>query len=139
MIFFNSETDFTLNEADERKNWLEAVALAEGYSIGELNIIFSNDEYVHKLNKEFLDHDELTDVISFDYSVGKELHGDIYISIQRVDENALIYETGFQDELNRVMVHGLLHFCGYSDKDKADRSIMRNKEDQYLGMLGLKS
>ena len=85
-----------------------------------------------KLNVDFLNHDTLTDIISFDYSVGKELHGDIYISVDRVKENALEFNVSFEDELARVIIHGILHYCGYKDKSDDDEKLMRSKENYYL-------
>jgi rRNA maturation RNase YbeY len=87
---------------------------------------------LHQLNVDFLDHDTLTDIISFDYSVGKELHGDVYISIDRVKENALDFKVDFSDELARVMIHGVLHYCGYKDKSTQEAELMRSNEDYYL-------
>jgi rRNA maturation RNase YbeY len=88
-----------------------------------------------EINKQYLDHDTLTDIISFDYSVGNELNGDIFISVERVRENALEYNVSFEDELKRVMVHGVLHYSGYKDKSEEDEKIMREKEDEKLGMF----
>ena len=97
--------------------------------------MFCDDNYLHKLNVEFLQHDTLTDIISFDYSVGKELHGDIFISIERVEDNAQDLGVDFEAELHRVMMHGILHYCGYKDKSKEDKKLMRQKEDFYLSKL----
>jgi probable rRNA maturation factor len=94
--------------------------------------VFCSDEYLHKINVDFLNHDTLTDIISFDYSVGKELHGDIYISVDRVKENAVDFKTAFKDELSRVIIHGIMHYCGYKDKVNTDEKMMRSKEDYYL-------
>ena len=97
--------------------------------------MFCNDEYLHKLNLEFLNHDTLTDIISFDYSVGKELHGDIFISVERVADNAKDFEVDFDQELHRVIIHGVLHYCGYKDKTDEDANVMREKENYYLKTL----
>ena len=97
--------------------------------------MFCDDNYLHKLNVDFLQHDTLTDIISFDYSVGKELHGDIFISIERVKDNAQDLGVDFETELHRVMIHGILHYCGYKDKSKEDKMVMRQKEDFYLSKL----
>jgi probable rRNA maturation factor len=94
--------------------------------------VFCDDHFLHKLNVEFLDHDTLTDVISFDYSIGKEIHGEIFISIERVKENAKEFNQSFEQELSRVMVHGILHYCGYKDKLPTDANVMRSKEEFYL-------
>ena len=87
---------------------------------------------MHQLNVEFLNHDTLTDIISFDYSVGKQIHGEVYISIERVLENAALFETDFENELHRVIIHGILHYCGYNDKTETESDQMRAKEDEAL-------
>jgi len=132
MISFNYETDFTLDNPEVISNWISKTILEENCKEGEINYVFCSDDYLHKLNVDFLNHDTLTDIISFDYSVGKELHGDIYISVDRVKENASDYEVSFEDELARVIIHGILHYCGYKDKSEADEKTMRSKEDLYL-------
>jgi len=134
MISFNYEIDFELENSEELKSWISKVILEENCNEGDINYIFCSDEYLHKINVEFLDHDTLTDIISFDYSVGKELHGDIYISVDRVTENASEYGTKFNDELDRVIIHGILHYCGYKDKTKDEENLMRSKEDYYLSI-----
>ena len=132
MIEFNSVTAFSLNGEDQVRSWLETVIDTEDKIVGDIQYIFCDDEYLHKLNVDFLNHDTLTDVISFDYSEGSIISGDIYISIERVRENAVDFKTGFKDELRRVMVHGILHYCGYKDKSAEDVILMREKEDYYL-------
>ncbi|QDO93202.1 rRNA maturation RNase YbeY [Formosa sediminum] len=135
MVYFNYETDFELVNEDVLANWINTTIVKEGCKEGEINYIFCDDEYLHKLNVEFLDHDTLTDVISFDYCVGKEIHGDIYISIERVKDNAIDFKNDFIDELHRVIIHGILHYCGYKDKSESDATLMRSKEDYYLSIL----
>jgi rRNA maturation RNase YbeY len=135
MISFNYETDFELQNEVEITNWITAVIREEGFNEGEVNYIFCDDVYLLKLNIEFLNHDTLTDIISFDYTLGKQINGDIYISIERVKENADVFNTEFSSELNRVMVHGILHYCGYKDKAKADEAEMRSKENYYISRL----
>ncbi|SDZ81546.1 rRNA maturation RNase YbeY [Bizionia paragorgiae] len=135
MIHFNYENDFSLSNEGRLSTWLISVISAENCSISEINYIFCDDDYLHKLNVEFLEHDTLTDVIGFDYSVGKQLEGDIFISTERVADNAKDLEVSFNDELCRVMVHGLLHFCGYKDKTSEEAKEMRAKEDSYLKAL----
>lgn len=135
MINFNAVTDFSLDNEEQLKNWLASVIKSEDYKEGEINVILCSDEYLLKLNQQFLDHDTYTDIISFDYRVGKELHGDIYISVDRVEENAETYQVEFSHELSRVMVHGVLHFCGYKDKSSKDQKRMRAKENHYLDLL----
>jgi rRNA maturation RNase YbeY len=132
MISFNYEIDFTLDHEEILSDWISKTITEENCKEGEINYIFCSDEYLHKLNLDFLNHDTLTDIISFDYSVGKELHGDIYISVDRVRENADELNVTFEDELARVMIHGVLHYCGYKDKSEADEKLMRSKEDYYL-------
>jgi rRNA maturation RNase YbeY len=135
MINFYYETNFQLNNEGSLSGWVTSVIHSEGYKEGEINYIFCTDEYLLQLNLEFLKHDTLTDIISFDYSVGKQINGDIYISIERVADNAKDFDVDFAIELQRVMVHGILHYCGYKDKSIADMELMRHKEDQYLAKL----
>jgi rRNA maturation RNase YbeY len=135
MINFNYESDFTLDNEEAVSTWLSAVIISENKSEGEINYIFCDDEYLHKINLEYLNHDTLTDIISFDYTMGNELSGDIFISIERVLDNAKDYNTVFEDELKRVLVHGVLHYCGYKDKSEEDELIMRSKEDDKLSMF----
>ena len=132
MISFNYETDFKLENLEKLSDWISDAISEENCKEGEINYIFCSDDYLLKLNVDFLNHDTLTDIISFDYSVGKELHGDIYVSIDRVKENASDFEVLFKDEIERVMIHGVLHYCGYKDKSEADGKVMRSKEDYYL-------
>ncbi|WP_299363692.1 rRNA maturation RNase YbeY [Winogradskyella sp.] len=132
MISFNYETNFELDKPENISSWISDVIVEENSVEGDINYIFCSDEYLHRINVEFLNHDTYTDIISFDYSVGKELHGDIFISVDRVRENASEYQVEFEDELARVIVHGILHFCGYKDKSDDDAMLMRNKEDFYL-------
>ena len=135
MISFNYETDFKLSNEDQIESWLESIIISENYKVGELNFIFCDDNYLHKLNVEFLKHDTLTDIISFDYKVGKKLHGDVYISVERVADNAKDFKVNFQEELQRVIIHGILHFCGYKDKTEKDAHLMRHKENEALELL----
>ena len=135
MISFSTETTFELPKSKVISIWLSSIILNEDYSEGEISIVFCNDDYLHKLNMEFLNHDTLTDVISFDYSIGKQVHGEIFISVDRVKENATEFNQTFQTELSRVMAHGILHFCGYKDKTDSESSLMRTKEGFYLQQL----
>ncbi|MFP4844563.1 rRNA maturation RNase YbeY [Winogradskyella sp. PE311] len=132
MISFNYETEFELEDELKVSQWISETITIENCKEGEINFIFCSDDYLHKLNVSFLNHDTLTDIISFDYSVGKELHGDIYISIDRVRDNANKFSVSFNDEITRVMVHGILHYCGFKDKSDKDKLVMRSKEDYYL-------
>jgi probable rRNA maturation factor len=132
MISFHSEVPFEISDSDATVLWLTSIISQENYNEGEVSIVFCDDEFLHKLNVEFLNHDTLTDVISFDYSIGKEIHGEIFISIERVRENAYEFNQNFDTELSRVMAHGVLHYCGYKDKSTSEAAIMRSKEEFYL-------
>lgn len=135
MITYNLETLFNLNDTSIISDWIHKVISNEGLETGEINFIFCDDDYLLKLNVAFLDHDTLTDIISFDYTMGNLISGDVYISIPRVMENASIFNTSFQNELHRVIIHGILHYCGYKDKSEDEKLIMRSKEDEYLSVL----
>ena len=113
-------------------NWLEQVVATENKKLGDIIFVFCKDDYLLEKNITFLKHNTLTDVITFDYSKGEKITGDILISIDRVQENSRIFEVSFLNELNRVMVHGLLHLLGYNDKNKKDAKLMKSKEDFYL-------
>ena len=135
MIEFNYETDFSLEHEDIISDWLQKLIHQEKCTLNEINYIFCDDVYLHKVNVDFLDHDTLTDVISFDYSVGKNLQGDIFISVERVADNAKDFQVDFLNELYRVISHGLFHFCGYKDKTESDIVVMRSKENQALELI----
>lgn len=132
MIDFNYETDFLLEHELKVSAWISSVISQEHLNEGEINYVFCDDDYLHKLNVEFLNHDTLTDIISFDYTMGKLISGDIFISIERVKENAIEFGVRFVEELHRVIIHGILHYCGYKDKTDADKITMRTKENYYL-------
>ncbi len=134
MINFFYETDFKLRDEQIIFDWINQIVNSEGGSIKEINFIFSDDKYLHKINLEYLNHDTYTDIISFDNSVGKQLSGDIFISVERVRENAKKYFQLFDLELFRVISHGILHFLGYKDKKEEDMKMMRSKEDKYITM-----
>ena len=135
MITFNSETSFTLKNQNKLVKWIGDVVSSEGFQVGEINYIFCDDSYLNKINQEFLNHDTFTDIISFDYTLGKEVGGDIFISIERVLENAEEFNEVFENELHRVMIHGILHFMGYKDKTKKEKTLMRTKEDENIFTL----
>jgi rRNA maturation RNase YbeY len=135
MINFNYETNFSLEDEGKISDWIVNVIDKEKYKLEEVNYVFCDDDYLHKLNVEFLHHDTLTDIISFDYSVGKVIQGDVFISVERVAENAIEYKVSFLEELHRVIVHGILHYCGYKDKTEKDAVLMRSKENYYLSTL----
>ena len=135
MINFNIETDgFKLKDLRKKKNWLKELAEEEGFKIIELNYIFLSDEQLLEMNVSYLTHDTYTDIITFDNSEQEDkIEGDIFISVERVAENALKFNVSTETELIRVLSHGLLHLCGYLDKKPADVKLMREKEEYYLG------
>jgi len=135
MIHFNYETDFRLNNEKEIQQWISICIESYGFTEGELNYIFCDDEYLLKLNEEFLNHDTFTDIISFDYTLGKLISGDIFISVERVSENAKRFSQTFDNELNRVVIHGVLHYLGFKDKCEENKLIMRTEEDKCLKLL----
>lgn len=133
-IQFHAEAiDFDLPQSEQVIDWIKATISAEACQLTNLNFIFCNDTYLHKINVTYLNHDTLTDVITFPYtSEGDPIEGDIYISIDRIKENATKFDVTFLKELKRVMIHGVLHLCGYGDKSEAEQKIMRAKENFYL-------
>jgi probable rRNA maturation factor len=137
VITFNSETTFNLQNEANTTTWIESVVVSEGFVIGEINYIFCDDLYLNHINKEFLKHDFFTDIISFDYSLGKQINGDIYISIERVLDNAEQYNVTFENELRRVMIHGVLHYMGYKDKTTEEKKVMRLKENTSIDLLNI--
>lgn len=138
MITYNYESDFQLADEDVFSEWIEQVVLSEEKMLGEVNYIFCDDEYLHKINVEYLDHDTFTDIISFDYSEGNLVQGDIFISVERVADNASDFNVPFNEEFKRVMIHGVLHYCGYKDKSENEERIMREKEDEKIKMFHVK-
>ena len=138
MISFNYELDFKLDDEQLFSDWLSKVIISENKHEGEINYIFCDDNYLVEINQQYLDHDTLTDIISFDYSIGNELHGDVFVSIERVVENAQDFDVTFEEELRRVLVHGILHYCGYKDKNEEDENLMRRKEEEKMKMFHVK-
>jgi len=134
MITFNKQVKVQISDEERIKCWIAEVIQSEKYNFEDINYIFCDDAYLLEKNIKYLKHNTLTDIISFDYSFGKKISGDIFISVERVKENATIYNTTFTDELHRVMVHGILHFCGYKDKTDLEKNEMRAKEDYYLSL-----
>ncbi|RZK38180.1 MAG: rRNA maturation RNase YbeY [Hymenobacter sp.] len=127
--------DFFLHDAEDLVAWIERIAVVHEYRIAQLTYIFCSDEYLHKLNVDYLDHDTLTDIITFDNADDADvLEGDIFISVERVQENANDLNISFRDELHRVMIHGVLHLLGYHDKDLLSQTAMRRKEDYCLSL-----
>ena len=135
MISFNYETDFELDNEALYEDWISRIIESEGFDQGEINYIFCDDEYLHKINVEYLNHDTLTDIISFDYTVGNLIQGDISVSVERVKDNANDFNVSFEEELKRVLSHGVLHYCGYKDKSPKDDALMRSKEDEKMQMF----
>lgn len=135
MIIYNYENDFILSNENVYSTWIAALILSEGKQQGEISFVFCDDIYLNKLNNEYLQHDTLTDIITFDYSLGNELSGDIFISTERVLENAGEFMVTFENELKRVMAHGILHLVGYKDKSVEDSAEMRTKENEKILMF----
>ncbi len=138
MINFNYELDFKLDNESAYADWISKVISSEIKGEGDINYIFCDDNYLVEINQQYLNHDTLTDIISFDYSIGKELHGDIFISVERVRENAVDFSVPFENELKRVMAHGVLHYCGYKDKTEEEEMVMRQKEEEKMKMFHVK-
>ena len=132
--YFNEDIDFKFKGKALNNQWLRMVAGSEVRRVGDISIIFCSDNYILDVNMRYLQHDYFTDIITFDYCEGDRLSGDLFISIDSVRENALYYGAEFADELNRVMVHGLLHLIGYDDHTEDEKKVMRAKEDYYLSL-----
>lgn len=130
--FASEQTDFSLPNESQIVEWLKGVSESEGCTLMELAYIFCSDEFLLEINQQYLSHDYYTDVITFDYSEDNHVSGDVFISVDRVRENAKILDVKEDQELQRVMVHGLLHLLGYNDKSPAQKSEMTLKEDFYL-------
>ncbi|QIL39505.1 rRNA maturation RNase YbeY [Pedobacter sp. HDW13] len=132
--FFTESVTYNLPQKLKIKKWLKASIEKEGFKLGELNFIFCSDEYLLGINQQYLSHDTYTDIITFDNSDEEKLIvSDIFISIERVKENAITFKTSAFDEVCRIMMHGTLHLLGYKDKGKAAKALMTQKEDEYLG------
>ncbi|AQG81375.1 rRNA maturation RNase YbeY [Spirosoma montaniterrae] len=131
--FFNEDVDYKLPQKQATRQWLKRQANAEGYAVGELNYIFCSDDYLLQVNRDHLQHDYYTDIITFDNSETERLiEGDIFISVDRVADNALHLGVSAEQEMRRVLAHGLLHLCGYGDKTDDEADVMRDKEDEWL-------
>ena len=135
MIEFHYETDFRVEDETKFADWLSRVIVSEDGETGQLDYIFCSDNYLFKLNKKHLNHDTLTDIITFDYSEGGLVAGDIFISVDRVRENAVAFKTNFEKELLRVMAHGVLHLLKYNDKTKEQQRQMSAKEDEKMKLF----
>ena len=135
MIQFFSENDFTLENKSTYEEWISSIIDSEGHSEGEINYIFCDDDYLLNLNNDFLNHDTLTDIITFNYNMGKQVNSDIYISTERVRDNAQDFDVSFETELRRVMCHGVLHLCGFNDKTDEEQALMTDKENEKMKMF----
>lgn len=134
-INFFYENDFKLTNELEFTNWIVRVIQSENKELHEINYIFCNDDYLYNINVQYLNHDTLTDIITFDNCVGNKLQSDIFISTERVEDNAKDFNVSFDNELKRVVIHGVLHLCGYKDKTEDEASLMRNKEEEKINMF----
>lgn len=133
ITFHNEDVKFVLKDKTQIKSWAKQIIEKEGRGVGEINYVFCSDEYLLEINQTYLQHDTYTDIITFDYSEGnKKLSGDIFISIDRIKENAEIFKVSFQEEFLRVFIHGILHLLGYKDKTKTQEAEMRSKENECL-------
>ena len=131
-IYYHSECDFQLKYKQSITKWLKDAISTENKELGEINYIFCDDQYLLKKNQKYLQHDTFTDIITFDYTEENSLSGDIFISIERVKENAITFAVPFETELRRVIIHGVLHLMGYKDKSDEEAETMRSKENYYL-------
>ena len=130
--YFTQDTDFKFKSKRLTSQWLKLVAQAESKKLGAVSVIFCSDNYLLDINKKYLNHDYFTDIITFDYCEGDLISGDLFISIDSVKDNSDFFKSCFEDELNRVIVHGVLHLIGYDDHTESDVAVMRSKEDFYL-------
>lgn len=135
ITFHSEDVDFHLVNEKKRIKWIKDSIKNEAKKVGEISYIFCSDEYLHKMNLEYLNHDTYTDIITFDYTEENIVSGDIFISIDRVKENAIKFKTHFENELSRVIIHGALHLMGFKDKTPQQKEQMRSKEDFYLTLL----
>lgn len=133
--FFNEDTGFEFKNKVLCRKWLKTVLDSEVRKMGDISVIFCSDAYILDVNIRYLGHDYFTDIITFDYCRADVVSGDLFISVDSVRENSVIYGTSFSDELHRVIVHGVLHLVGYDDHSEEDQKVMRSKEDYYLGVL----
>jgi rRNA maturation RNase YbeY len=135
MIDFHFKSDLILENLSDYSDWVSRIIVSEGFSLGQIDYIFCTDDELLQMNMEYLNHDTLTDIITFDYTVDKTISGDIFISSDRVAENASAFEVDFRNELLRVMSHGILHLVGYGDKTKDEKFKMRQKEEEKIKMF----
>lgn len=135
--FYFEDTKFVFRQKTLTRKWLKLVAESEICCLGDISVIFCSDNYILDINRKYLGHDYFTDIITFDYREGDRLSGDLFISVDSVGENAVEYGTEFNEELNRVIVHGLLHIIGYDDHTEEETAVMRAKENYYLSLREL--
>lgn len=135
VYFSYGDIEFTLGNQELIKDWISAIIFRHNKKVGKINYLFCSDKMVYDMNLRFLNHDTLTDIITFDYVNGNLISGDITISIDRVGENATLFDTSFEHELHRVIIHGVLHLLGFKDKTPDDAAIMRAKENESLQIL----
>lgn len=138
MIEFSSQNDFAISNPEDLILWITEIISKEDCQLGDLSYVFCSDDFLYDMNKEYLQHDTLTDIITFDYRVGNLINGEVYISTDRVKENAQDFGVSFEEELHRVIIHGVLHICGYGDLTEEEEAQMRTKEDWALSFLNLK-
>lgn len=133
-INYEDVDDLSLNDI-VLTNWISKVCITENYNLGDISLIFCSDEYLLDMNRTHLDHDYYTDIITFDYTDNQIVSGDLFISIDRVRENATDFSVSFEHELYRVIIHGVLHLCGYKDKSDDEEKLMRTKENNALSLI----
>ena len=133
-INYEDVDDLSLNDID-LTNWISKVCVDENYNLGDISLIFCSDEYLLDINRTHLDHDYYTDIITFDYTDNQVVSGDLFISIDRVRDNASDFNVSFDHELHRVIIHGVLHLCGYKDKSDDEEKLMRTKENNALSLI----
>lgn len=133
--YFSEDVPFPKLKRAFTSGWIKDVIANEGKSIGDISFIFCSDSYLLEINKRYLEHDFFTDIITFDYVEEGNISGDIFISVERVKENAVLFSKSFENELNRILVHGVLHLIGFKDKSRGEKALMTKKEDYYLNLL----
>jgi len=135
MIEYVYKTNYSIKEETKYTEWFNKIITSESKSAGDLVFIFTDDEEILKVNQDYLSHDYFTDIITFEYNTNDEVSGDVFISLDRIKENAKTYKVTFEEELRRVMVHGVLHLLGYNDKTEKEKAEMRSLENQNLKMF----
>jgi probable rRNA maturation factor len=136
ILFFSEDVDFDIENPEKLQHWIEQVVILHQKEAGEINVIFCSDEYLLEMNRNHLKHDYYTDIITFDYSEDGQISGDLFISIDRVQDNSQSLQVDFKTELHRVIIHGILHLLGFKDKTEQDSQLMRAKEEEMMEILG---